>query len=129
MMTALDEEPGDRVKGYWAMEKSLDPTCSVYAYYVDIAEDGKAMLHMHSYTGEDYFIDLKYELDPDEPFRLVLKDAKGGSIYYEFRDEMDFLNTYTVDELYVLYFVDRDGEGIIINDFSGGTLLRKDVDY
>ena len=129
MITAIDETPEERVMGYWHMEKSLDPTCSVYAYYVDIADGGKAMLHMHSYTDEDYFIDLKYELDPDEPFRLILKDAGGGDIYYEFRDEMDYLNTYNADELYIIYFIDGDGEGIIINDFSGGTLLRKEVDY
>ena len=125
----LFEEPvEDRIQGYWRYENSLDPYPSVMPLYVELADGNKGMLHTQSYNGTSKFESFKFEFDKDVLGKFSMKSLEGDEFTFEFYDE-GWTASFSADAMTGFYFVDKDGEGLLVYGFHGASILRKEVDY
>ena len=124
----FSEPVGDRIKGYWMLEEELDPYPSLWPLYLDLADGNKGMMHTESYNGVSKFESFTYSFGEEMPEEIRMKSLEGEKFTFEFVDE-GWTASFDAAEIVAYYFVDPEGEGLLVYGFHGASILRKETDY
>lgn len=110
------------------LEEELDPYPSLWLLYLDLADGSKGMMHTESYNGVSKFESFTYSFGEEMPEEIRMKSLEGEKFTFEFDDE-GWTASFDAAEIVAYYFVNQEGEGLLVYGFHGASILRKETDY